>query len=49
MRRRATRPRGAACDIGAVEYLPEPHHVAAMVAGTAFLGLLYRRRAPSRG
>jgi hypothetical protein len=35
----------ADCDIGAVEYLPEPHHAATLVAGTAFLGLLYRRRA----
>jgi CSLREA domain-containing protein len=35
----------ADCDIGSVEYLPEPHHAATMVAGAALLGLLYRRRA----
>jgi hypothetical protein len=34
----------ADCDIGSVEYLPEPHHAATMVAGAALLGLLYRRR-----
>jgi transposase-like protein len=43
--RGVARPQGAACDIGAVEYLPEPHHAATLVAGTAFLGPLYRRRA----
>jgi hypothetical protein len=34
----------ANCDIGAVEYMPEPHRATAIVAGTAFLGVLYRRR-----
>jgi hypothetical protein len=34
----------ADCDIGAVEYLPEPHPVTTMVAGATFLGLLYRQR-----
>ena len=33
------------CDIGSVEYLPEPHHAATLIAGAAFLGLFYRRRA----
>jgi CSLREA domain-containing protein len=38
-------PDGSAdCDIGSVEYLPEPHHTATLIAGAAFLGLLYRRR-----
>jgi hypothetical protein len=32
------------CDIGAVEYVPEPHHAATMIAGAVFLALLYRRR-----
>jgi CSLREA domain-containing protein len=43
--RGVVRPQGAACDIGSVEYLPEPHHAATMVAGAALLVLLYRRRA----
>jgi hypothetical protein len=43
--RGVARPQGAACDIGAVEYLPEPRGALALIAGTAFLGLLYRRRA----
>jgi hypothetical protein len=34
----------ANCDIGAVEYLPEPHHETALIAGAAFLALLCRRR-----
>jgi hypothetical protein len=34
----------AVCDIGAVEYLPEPHHETTLIAGAAFLALLYRRR-----
>ena len=34
----------AHCDIGSVEYLPEPHHTATLVAGTTLLALLYRRR-----
>ncbi len=43
--RGAARPQGAACDIGAVEYLPEPRGALALIAGAGFLGLLYRRRA----
>ncbi len=42
--RGVARPQGAACDIGAVEFVPEPHQAATMVAGAAFLALLYRRR-----
>jgi hypothetical protein len=42
--RGVARPQGTACDIGAVEYLPEPASWLMLVAGTAFLGLLYRRR-----
>jgi CSLREA domain-containing protein len=38
------RPQGAACDIGAVEYVPEPRGSVMLIAGVAFLGLLYRRR-----
>ena len=38
------RPQGAKCDIGAVEYVPEPRGSVMLVAGAAFLGLLYRRR-----
>jgi predicted outer membrane repeat protein len=34
----------ASCDIGAVEYVPEPHHAETMVAGAVLLALLYRRR-----
>ena len=34
----------AHCDIGAVEFLPEPHHPATLIAGAALLALLYRRR-----
>jgi len=33
----------ADCDIGAVEYLPEPHNETMLIAGAAFLALLYRR------
>jgi hypothetical protein len=33
------------CDIGAVEYVPEPHRTSTMIAGAALLALLYRRRA----
>jgi hypothetical protein len=43
--RGVTRPQGAACDIGAVEYLPEPGGSVMLIAGAAILGLLYRRRA----
>jgi parallel beta-helix repeat protein len=43
--RGVARPQGAACDIGAVEYLPEPRGALALIAGAGFLGLLYRRRA----
>jgi hypothetical protein len=35
----------ADCDIGSVEFLPEPQGWLMLVAGTAFLALLYRRRA----
>ena len=38
----------AACDIGAFEYLPEPRHETMLIAGVAFLALLYRRRARER-
>jgi len=34
----------ADCDIGAIEYLPEPHYETALIAGAAFLALLHRRR-----
>jgi hypothetical protein len=34
----------AYCDIGAIEYLPEPRHETTLIAGAAFLALLYRRR-----
>ena len=38
-------PDGSAdCDTGADEYLPEPHQGAALIAGAAFLALLYQRR-----
>jgi hypothetical protein len=42
--RGVVRPQGAACDIGAVEYVPEPHHAVTLSAGAALLALLYRRR-----
>jgi CSLREA domain-containing protein len=42
--RGVARPQGSACDIGAVEYLPEPHHATTLIVGAAFLGLLCRRR-----
>jgi hypothetical protein len=42
--RGAARPQGAACDIGAVEYVPEPRGSVTLVAGVGFLGFLYRRR-----
>ncbi len=42
--RGVARPQGTACDIGAVEYLPEPRGSVVVIAGAAFLGLLYRRR-----
>jgi parallel beta-helix repeat protein len=34
----------ADCDIGSVEYLPEPHGSVMLIAGAVFLILLYRRR-----
>jgi parallel beta-helix repeat protein len=38
-------PDGSAdCDIGAFEYLPEPHQATTLIAGAAFLALLCRRR-----
>jgi CSLREA domain-containing protein len=40
-------PDGSAdCDIGAVEYMPEPGSSVTLIAGAALLGALYRRRAP---
>jgi CSLREA domain-containing protein len=38
------RPQGAGCDIGAVEYVPEPRGSVILIAGAGVLGLLYRRR-----
>ncbi len=35
----------ADCDIGAVEFVPEPHGSVMLIAGAGFLGLLHRRRA----
>ena len=43
--RGVARPQGTDCDIGAVEFVPEPEGWLMLVAGAAFLGLLYRRRA----
>jgi predicted outer membrane repeat protein len=34
----------ATCDIGSVEYLPEPRGSVTLIAGAALLALLYRRR-----
>jgi hypothetical protein len=45
--RGVARPQGTACDIGAVEYLPEPRGALALIAGAGFLALLYRRRRSS--
>jgi len=45
--RGVARPQGTACDIGAVEYLPEPRGSVVVTAGAVFLGLLYRRRKQS--
>ncbi len=42
--RGVSRPQGTDCDIGAVEFVPEPASWLMLVAGAAFLGLLYRRR-----
>jgi len=42
--RGVTRPQGAACDIGAVEYVPEPERWLMLVTGTLFLAGLSRRR-----
>jgi hypothetical protein len=35
----------ADCDIGSVEFLPEPRSSVTLIAGAAFMALLYRRRA----
>jgi CSLREA domain-containing protein len=43
--RGVARPQGAGCDIGAVEFVPEPQGSVVLIAGAASLGLLYRRRA----
>jgi CSLREA domain-containing protein len=42
--RGVTRPQGASCDIGSVEYVPEPRGPVALIAGAVFLGGLYHRR-----
>jgi hypothetical protein len=42
--RGVARPQGTACDIGAVEYLPEPGSSVMLVGGIGLLGLLYRQR-----
>jgi len=42
--RGVSRPQDAGCDIGAVEFVPEPHNAPTLVAGAALLALLYRRR-----
>jgi CSLREA domain-containing protein len=42
--RGVARPQGMDCDIGAVEYLPEPRGALVLIAGAGFLGFLYRRR-----
>jgi len=42
--RGVARPQGTDCDIGAVEYMPEPHHATTLIAGGALLALLFRRR-----
>jgi predicted outer membrane repeat protein len=38
------RPQGAACDIGSVEYLPEPRRLLALIVGTGIIGFLHRRK-----
>jgi len=43
--RGVARPQGSYCDIGAVEYVPEPGSAVTLIAGAAFLGLALRRRA----
>ena len=42
--RGVARPQGAACDIGAVEFVPEPQGWLMLVGGIGLLGLLYQRR-----
>jgi CSLREA domain-containing protein len=42
--RGVSRPQGTDCDIGAVEFVPEPGSWATLIAGAATLALLYRRR-----
>ena len=42
--RGVARPQGAGCDIGAVEYLPEPEGWLTLISGTCLLSVFYRRR-----
>ena len=42
--RGVARPQGAACDIGAVEYLPEPRGSWALIAGVGLLAFFYQRK-----
>jgi hypothetical protein len=42
--RGVARPQGASCDIGVVEFVPEPTGPLALIAGAMLLGELYRRR-----
>jgi len=42
--RGVARPQGSACDIGAVEYLPEVNRSFGLIAGVGLLAIFYRRR-----
>jgi predicted outer membrane repeat protein len=42
--RGVARPQGTGCDIGAVEFVPEPQGGLMLVGGIGLLGMLYRRR-----